>query len=85
MGPFNDENDDQNKTTQEETQETTQDHTQETTFDLTGDVSSEDEFLSLPPSSPTLPLLKTPSKKPTKARWKEISKMLEEFKKTRNS
>lgn len=47
-------------------------------FDLTGDVSSEDEFLSLPP-------LKKPSKKPSKARWKEISKTLKEFKNTRNS
>jgi DDE superfamily endonuclease len=89
MGPFNDQNDDQNKATQEETQETTQDYTKETIFDLTGDVSSEDEFLSLPPSSPTLPALKTPSKMPSKTpstgRWKEISKIIEEYKKTRNS
>lgn len=82
MGPFNDQNDDHNKATQEQMQETTQDYTQETIFDLTGDISSEDDFHSLP-SSP--PLLKTPSKKPPKARWKEISKMLEEFKKTRDS
>ncbi|KAL7918830.1 hypothetical protein ACQKWADRAFT_316213 [Trichoderma austrokoningii] len=84
MGPFNDKNNDENKATQEETQEMTQETIQETVFDLVSDDNSEDEFLSLPPSSPTLPPLKTPSKPPT-GRWKEISKMLKEFKETRNS
>lgn len=88
MGPFNDENNDQNKATQEETQEITQEITQETTqetvFDLAGDDNSEDEFLSLPPSSLTLPPLTTPSK-PPRGRWKDISKMLKEFRETRTS
>lgn len=84
MGPFNDDND-HNKATQEETQEKTQDHTQETIFDLTGDISIEDDSHSRPPSSPTLPLLKTPSKKPFISRYKKIKIMLKDFKKTRNS
>jgi hypothetical protein len=58
MGPFGDRDDDNNEATQEETQETTQ----ETLPDLAGDSSGDDEFLSLPPSSPTLLKLKTPSK-----------------------
>ncbi|KAL7940568.1 hypothetical protein V8C42DRAFT_223904 [Trichoderma barbatum] len=80
LGPFGDEDDDNNEATQEETQETTQDYTQETLPDLAGDVSDEDDFHSLP-SPPTLPRLKTPSKTP----YRKIQMMLEDFRKTRNS
>ncbi|KAK1246410.1 hypothetical protein MKX08_000212 [Trichoderma sp. CBMAI-0020] len=67
------------------TQETTQVCTQETFFDLIGDISGEDDFYSLPPSSPTLPRLKTPSKDPLKTPYKRIMTMLEDHRKSRNS
>ncbi|KAL7787980.1 hypothetical protein V8C37DRAFT_389258 [Trichoderma ceciliae] len=84
LGPFSDQDDDNNEATQEETQETTQETTQKTLIDLAGDSSGEDDFLSLPLSSLTLPRLKTPSK--TRERpYNGIRKLLDDFKAARNS
>ncbi|KAK1238254.1 hypothetical protein MKX08_002833 [Trichoderma sp. CBMAI-0020] len=85
MGPFGDCDNNNDKGIQEPTQETTQACTQETAFDLTGDTSSEDDFHSLPPSSPTLPRLETPSKDPRKTPYKRIMMMLEDHRKSRSS
>ncbi|KAL7787469.1 hypothetical protein V8C37DRAFT_390423 [Trichoderma ceciliae] len=84
LGPFGDQDDDNNEATQEETQETIQETIQKTLIDLAGDSSGEDDFLSLPPSSLTLPRLKTPSK--TRERlYNGIRKLLDDFKAARNS
>ncbi|KAL7918067.1 hypothetical protein ACQKWADRAFT_263633 [Trichoderma austrokoningii] len=85
MGPFGDHDDENNESTQPATQETTQICTQETVLDLTGDISGEDDFFSLPPSSPTLPQLQTPSKDPRKTPYKRIIMMLEDPRNSRNS
>lgn len=85
MGPFGDEDDENNEATQETTQETTQICTQETFPSLAGDISGEDDFYSLPPSSPTLPVLKTSSKEPRKTPYKKIIRILEDHRKTQNS
>ncbi|KAK1246383.1 hypothetical protein MKX08_000185 [Trichoderma sp. CBMAI-0020] len=58
--------------------------TQETFFNLTGDISGEDDFYSLPLSSPTLPRLKMPSKDPLKTLYKRIMIILEDHRKSRN-
>lgn len=77
MGPFGDVNDKDDEATQEKTQETTQEATQEvsqkTLVNFADDISSEEDFQSLP-SSPTLPRLKTPPR----STYKKIMKMLEE-------
>lgn len=81
MGPFGDDDDDENdEATQEETQETTQKTVTDPFDDLPDDISGEEDFYSLP-SSPTLPKLKTPSKTP----YKNIMRMLKDFKEARNS
>lgn len=75
MGPFGDDDDENDEATQEETQETTQKTVTNPFDDLPHDISGEEDFYSLP-SSPTLPRSKT--------LYKNIMKMLEYFKKTKN-
>lgn len=80
-GPFGNQDDDNGDVAQTEGMGTERRELQETSFDVAGDRSDDDEFLSLPPASPTLPKLETLSN--TEERPYTIMDTIKEFLRTR--